>query len=48
MSADEKEKAMKPDAADSDQKSSDPCLRCGEPVEINGEMLCKKCEKEVH
>jgi len=46
MSTDEKDNGIKPD--DSDTKGNDPCLRCGEPVEINGEMLCKKCEREVH
>ena len=48
MSTDEKDNSMKPDTVDSGIKNNDPCLRCGEPVEINGEMLCKKCEKEVH
>ncbi len=48
MSTDEKKNGIKPDTTDSDKKDSDPCLRCGAPVETNGELLCKKCEREVH
>ncbi|MBW2178888.1 MAG: hypothetical protein JRG81_00715 [Deltaproteobacteria bacterium] len=48
MSTDEKDNMIRPDNADSDIKGNEPCLRCGEPVEINGEMLCRKCEREVH
>jgi hypothetical protein len=47
MSTDDNDNGIKPDD-DSNTKGTDPCLRCGAPVEINGEMLCKKCEKEVH
>jgi ribosomal protein S14 len=48
MNADDKDNEIRPDNANSDTKGNDPCLRCGAPVEINGEMLCRKCEKEVH
>jgi len=48
MGKDEKDNEMKLDSTDSDTGGKDPCLRCGEPVEMDGEMLCRKCEREVH
>ncbi len=32
----------------SKEKQKDPCMRCGAPVEVDGDILCKKCEGEVH
>ncbi len=29
-------------------EENEPCMRCGKPVEIEGDMLCRKCEGEVH
>ena len=48
MGTDEKDNGIKPDSDDAGAEGKDPCLRCGAPVEMDGEMLCKKCEKEVH
>jgi hypothetical protein len=30
------------------EKRLDPCMRCGAPVEQEGDLLCKKCDGEVH
>jgi hypothetical protein len=30
------------------EKTADPCMRCGAPVEHEGDLLCKKCDGEVH
>ena len=48
MTMNEKENGIEKDTTDTGQESNDPCLRCGDPVEIKGELLCKKCEREVH
>lgn len=48
MSMNEKENGIKKDDAALDKEGNDPCLRCGDPVEMDGDMLCKKCEREVH
>ena len=29
-------------------KETEPCMRCSAPVEIEGDLLCRKCEGEVH
>jgi ribosomal protein L40E len=26
----------------------EPCMRCGAPVEHEQDMLCRKCEGEIH
>ena len=30
------------------EKRTDPCMRCGASVEHEGDLLCKKCDGEVH
>lgn len=44
----EKENGVEHNTADSTEEGPELCLRCGAPVETVGEMLCKKCEREVH
>ena len=29
-------------------KETEPCMRCGAPVEMEDDLLCRKCEGEVH
>ena len=41
-------KVPKPGPKRSGEKSADPCMRCGAPVEQEGDLLCKKCDGEVH
>jgi len=48
MNTDEKENGIKPDIDHLNEEDPEPCLRCGAPVEMSGELLCKKCEREVH
>jgi hypothetical protein len=48
MSTDEKKNETKKDNTALGKEGHDPCLRCGDPVEIDGDILCKKCEGEVH
>ncbi len=46
---DEKEKKIpKPDPKKRKEKTADRCMRCGAPVEHEGDLLCKKCDGEVH
>jgi hypothetical protein len=30
------------------KKTADACMRCGTAVEREGDLLCKKCDGEVH
>jgi hypothetical protein len=41
-------KIPKPDPKKRGEKTADPCMRCGAPVEQEGDLLCKKCDGEVH
>ncbi|MEW5721932.1 MAG: hypothetical protein AB1896_02410 [Thermodesulfobacteriota bacterium] len=38
------------DQKETEEKKSpkELCLRCSAPVEHEGDMLCRKCEAEVH
>jgi hypothetical protein len=46
---DKKEKKIpKPDPKKRKEKPADRCMRCGAPVEHEGDLLCKKCDGEVH
>lgn len=42
------EEVSKSNPKKSKEKRSDPCMRCGAPVEREGDLLCKKCDGEVH
>jgi hypothetical protein len=43
-----KKKIPKPDLKKRGEKGADPCMRCGAPVEHEGDLLCRKCDGEVH
>lgn len=30
------------------EPKKEPCMRCGAPVEHEGDMLCRKCIGEIH
>jgi hypothetical protein len=44
----EKKKIPKSDLKKRKEKTTDPCMRCGAPLEHEGDLLCKKCDGEVH
>jgi hypothetical protein len=41
-------KTPKPDLKKRGEKTADACMRCGAPVEREGDLLCRKCDGEVH
>jgi hypothetical protein len=30
------------------EPKKEPCMRCGAPVEHEGDMLCRKCKGGIH